>query len=137
MFQIHFPDNQYLMLKMQMFQTLLMHVDIINAKCFRFLVFFQLMLQQLLPYVSKTNYKYFRINVSESAAILFTIQCFRIKKYQCFPYIFFGMLCLIFFSQHFFCSHRHDCRLYTMLYIESWNGKKMETALQPVIAATY
>jgi hypothetical protein len=91
------------------------------------LVFFQLMLQQLLPHVSKANYK--------CCSSMFTIQCFGVKIQMFHTHLLHVVFAI--FSQHFFCAHRHDCGLYTMLYMESWNGKKMETTLQPVIAATY
>ncbi|RCV18502.1 hypothetical protein SETIT_3G306000v2 [Setaria italica] len=31
----------------------------------------------------------------------------------------------------------HDCGLYTMLYMESWNGKKMDTTFEPHMIANY
>jgi hypothetical protein len=84
------------------------------------------------------------INISESMfqnqqLFLFTIQCFRIKNINVFHTHLFCLHVVfdICFSTFFFCSHRHDCGLYTTLYIESWNGKNMETILQLVIAATY
>jgi hypothetical protein len=85
-----------------------MHVDIINAKCFSFFSSPNSCCSSCFHMFQRQIINVFRINVLES-------------------------MCQYFF----FCSHRHDCGLYTMLYIESWNGKNTETALQPVIAATY
>ncbi|RCV37586.1 hypothetical protein SETIT_8G075700v2 [Setaria italica] len=31
----------------------------------------------------------------------------------------------------------HDCGLYTMLYMKSWNGKKMDTTFEPHMIANY
>jgi hypothetical protein len=85
------------------------------------------------------------INVSESmfseniSYAFVDHSMFQHQKYQCFSIDIFILHVVFdsFFLKHFFCSHRHDCGLYTMLYIESWNGKKMEAALRAVIAATY